>query len=104
MIGKILIAACLVVPVAVANADEKKLTPQQQKMSDCSKQSAQKKLSGDARKAFMSTCLKGDTTAAPGDKHLSSQQQKMSECSKQAGDKKLAGDEHKAFMSTCLKG
>lgn len=32
---------------------------QQQKMKDCSKQASDKKLKGDERKKFMSTCMKG---------------------------------------------
>ncbi len=32
---------------------------QQQKMKDCSKQASEKKLKGDERKKFMSTCMKG---------------------------------------------
>jgi len=104
MICKLLIAACLALPIAATAADEKQLTPQQQKMGACNKQAAEQKLAGDERKAFMSSCLKSEHTAAAGDKHLTPQQQKMSDCSKQAGDKKLAGDERKAFMSTCLKG
>jgi hypothetical protein len=32
---------------------------QQQRMADCNKQAGSKKLEGDARKKFMSTCLKG---------------------------------------------
>jgi hypothetical protein len=32
---------------------------QQQKMTDCNKQAAEKKMQGDARKSFMSSCLKG---------------------------------------------
>ena len=32
---------------------------QQQRMADCNKQAGAKKLEGDARKKFMSTCLKG---------------------------------------------
>jgi hypothetical protein len=32
---------------------------QQQKMKDCNKQAADKKMQGDARKGFMSSCLKG---------------------------------------------
>ena len=103
MISKVLIAACLALPVAALAAEEKKLTPQQEKMGACNKQAAEQKLAGDERKTFMSHCLKADTTAAAGEKHLSPQQQKMSECSKQAGDKRLAGDERKAFMSSCLK-
>lgn len=32
---------------------------QQQRMADCNKQAGAKKLEGDARKKFMSACLKG---------------------------------------------
>ncbi len=37
---------------------EGKATPQQQRMADCSKQAKQKMLKGEARKKFMSACLK----------------------------------------------
>jgi hypothetical protein len=40
-------------------AAAKQKTPQQQKMADCNKQAADKKVKGDERKAFMSSCLKG---------------------------------------------
>ena len=64
--------------VAPAKADEKKAAPakaekkakakkeptekqkaQQKKMKDCSKDASDKKLKGDERKKFMSTCMKG---------------------------------------------
>jgi len=105
MISKLLIAVCLALPVAAMAADEqKKLTPQQEKMGACNKEAGDKKLSGDERKAFMSNCLKADSHAAASDKKPTTQQQKMTDCNKQAGEKKLGGDERKAFMSTCLKG
>jgi len=104
MIGKLLIAACFVMPVAALAADEKPLTPQQQKMTDCNKQAGEKKMSGDERKQFMSSCLKADGHAATSDKKPTAQQQKMTDCNKQAGEKKMSGDERKQFMSTCLKG
>ena len=85
--------------VLAADAPAKPLTPQQQRMKDCNAQAADKK--GDERKAFMSTCLKGTSTAAAPAKPQT-QQQKMKACNAQAGDKK--GDERKAFMSQCLKG
>ena len=103
MISKLLIAACLVLPVAAMAADEKKMTPQQQKMATCNKDAGEKKLSGDERKKFMSDCLKADSGAAP-EKKMTAQQQKMASCNKDAGDKKLAGDDRKKFMSSCLKG
>jgi hypothetical protein len=91
----ILVAAVslLVGTVTASPADDKKLTPQQEKMKTCNADAADKK--GDDRKAFMSQCLKG-STAAP-----MTQQDKMKKCNVDAGDKK--GDERKAFMSQCLK-
>jgi hypothetical protein len=35
------------------------MTPQQQKMKACNADAGKKKLEGDARKTFMSECLKG---------------------------------------------
>jgi len=104
MITKLLIAACLVLPVAAMATDANKLTPQQEKKATCNKDADEKKLAGDARKKFVSDCLKADSGAAAGEKKLTAQQQKMSTCSKEAGDKKLAGDDRKKFMSDCLKG
>lgn len=73
-------------------------TPQQQRMADCNKSAEGKK--GDDRKAYMSSCLKGEEPA----KQLTPQQQKMKDCNAKAGDQKLTGDARKTFMSTCLKG
>ncbi|PWK92161.1 PsiF family protein [Fulvimonas soli] len=77
----------------------KALTPQQQRMADCNKQATGKK--GDERKAFMSSCLKGQTAAAPAKQ---TQQEKMKSCNADASAKSLKGDARKSFMSTCLKG
>lgn len=98
MIKQVLIAACLLLPVAAMAADEKKMTPQQNKMSMCNKEAGEKKLEGDARKGFMKECL----SAKPAAKM--SQQDKMKACNKDAGAKSLKGDERKKFMSECLKG
>lgn len=49
-------------PAFAADAPTKTLTPQQQRMKDCNGQATGK--SGEERRAFMSTCLKGSTTAA----------------------------------------
>ena len=57
-------------------------------MVDCNKQATGK--TGDDRKTFMSTCLKGDTTAAaPAAKQT--QQEKMKSCNAEAGKEKLSG-------------
>lgn len=85
-------------PQAASSA--KTMTPQQQKMADCSHQS--KGMKGDAHRKFMSECMHGKTaTAAPGG---TSQQQKMKTCNADATAKGLKGSERKSFMSACLKG
>jgi hypothetical protein len=105
---RILIAAlCCLMLVAspLAVAQEKKAPTeaqkkQQERMKTCNERAGDRK--GDARKSFMSACLKGeDTQASPKQK---AQQDRMTDCNKRAGDKKLAGEERKKFMSTCLKG
>ncbi len=64
MLKQVLIAACLALPLAAVAADKKaegskELTPQQQKMGACNKEAGEKKLAGDERKKFMSSCLSG---------------------------------------------
>lgn len=82
---------------ATAPATAKVRTPQQQRMADCNKQATGQK--GEERKAFMSSCLKGKTVAAPAE----TQQNKMTTCNADAKTKALKGAERKAFMSSCLK-
>lgn len=93
-------ALALAVSTAAAAAPQakKELTPQQQRMADCNKQATGKK--GDERKAFMSSCLKGEA-AAPA---KMTQQEKMKACNADPKAKALKGDDRKKFMSTCLSG
>jgi hypothetical protein len=73
---------------------------QQQRMTDCNKQATGK--TGDDRKAFMSSCLKGEAPAAAPTKQT--QQEKMKACNADPQAKSLKGDARKTFMSNCLKG
>ena len=57
MFKPLLIAACIALPLTAVAAEEKKPTPQQQKMAVCNKSAGDKSLEGDARKAFMKECL-----------------------------------------------
>jgi hypothetical protein len=84
------------------HAAERTLTPQQQRMTTCNQQATSQDLKGDARKSYMSNCLK-NSQSAPGDKSLTPQQQKMKSCNTEAGNKSLTGDARKTFMSECLK-
>jgi psiF repeat len=65
MLKSVFIAACLALPLAAVAAEEKKatekkeMTPQQQKMANCNKEAGDKKLAGEDRKKFMSSCLSG---------------------------------------------
>ncbi|HVN99499.1 MAG TPA: PsiF family protein [Steroidobacteraceae bacterium] len=79
------------------------LTAQQGKMSTCNAQAKEQKLSGDARKDFMKTCL-SNAPAAPAAKALTPQQEKMKSCNAEAKTKGLKGADRKAFMKTCLSG
>ena len=95
MLATVMAVALTVGTLSIASAaDDKKLTPQQEKMKACNSQAADKK--GDERRTFMSDCLKAGAPAAP-----ITQQDKMKVCNTKAGDKK--GDERKTFMSECLK-
>ena len=49
---------------AADKAPANTLTPQQQKMSDCSKDAHAKELKGAEYKTFMSTCMKDTSTPA----------------------------------------
>lgn len=64
---RIVIAALIAFGISgLAYGEEKKLTPQQEKMGNCNKEAKEKKLAGDERKAFMSGCLKAKPAAEAG--------------------------------------
>jgi hypothetical protein len=92
-----MLAVLLGLLVTTSQAQEK-ATPQQERMKNCNTQAGEKKLKGDERKTFMSSCLKGE-----GEKKTGAQQDKMKSCNKEASGKGLKGDERKKFMSQCLK-
>ena len=71
-------------------------------MTTCNQQATAKTLKGDARKAYMSDCLK-NSKSAPDEKSLTPQQQKMRECNVKATEQSLKGDDRSKFMSACLK-
>jgi hypothetical protein len=86
--------------VAGAWAQDRDLTPQQERMRSCNAQAGKEDLKGDERQAFMSECLKAEN----GERKLTAQQERMKTCNAQAGKRELKGDERQAFMSRCLKG
>ncbi len=88
------------ISILLVGASAQGASSQQERMKTCNAQAGDQKLSGDARKSFMSDCLSGKTTEVAKPK---TQQQKMKDCNASAGDQKLTGDARKAFMSSCLK-
>jgi hypothetical protein len=71
---------------------------QQERMMECNALASGQQ--GDARKKFMSECLKGDKPGAAQKK----QQDRMKDCNRMAGEKGMKGDDRQKFMSSCLKG
>ncbi len=90
-------ASLLFATAAFAAAPQSKpLTASQQKMSDCS-HAAKGKKGADYNNA-VSTCMKGDTAAAPA---KMTPQQRMAACSKENAGKK--GADYKSAVSACMK-
>ena len=113
-----LASVLLVVALASAGDDQTTHPSQTQRMTECNAQAAEKHLTGDARRQFMSACLKGHATPheetsspekgshsepARDGKHHSTQGEKMKTCNQEASAKNLHGDERRTFMSSCLK-
>ena len=95
---RILITVAALTAMNYAQAQDPKLTAQQEKMRTCNHTASERNLKGDERRSFMSECLRADR----GEK-LTVQQQKMQSCNKEASSKDLKGDKRRDFMSDCLK-
>jgi psiF repeat len=96
-IRKFVLATILFATAVSAGA----MTAQQEKMKTCNADATGKALKGDARSAFMKTCL-SNAPAAPAAKPLTAQQEKMKTCNADAKTKALKGTDRDAFMKTCL--
>ncbi|WP_230473692.1 PsiF family protein [Dyella choica] len=92
-------AALVFASAAFAAAPQSKpLSSSQQKMADCS-HAAKGKTGADYKNA-VSSCMKGDTTAAAAPAKMTPQE-RMSACSKENAGKK--GAEYKSAVSACMK-
>jgi len=90
-------AALVFASAAFAAPASKPLTSSQQKMADCSH--AAKGKTGADYQGAVSSCMKGNTTAAAPSKMTS--QQRMSACAKENAGKK--GADYKTAVSACMK-
>jgi hypothetical protein len=97
---KRLIVAVLVAGM-LASAGAWAETAQQNRMKTCNEDAGKKSLTGDARKAFMSSCLSGEA-AKPAENTVTPQQQRMKDCNAEVAAKGLKGDARNTFMSSCL--
>ena len=88
---KRLLALLLLGMFAAVSAPAFSANAQQERMTACNKEAADKK--GDERKKFMSTCL--STKKKESDN-------KMATCNTKS--KGMKADERKTFMSDCMKG
>ena len=93
-------AALLPFPWA-AQAQDKPLTAQQERMKSCNAEASGKHMKGEERRDFMSHCLKGEAESG---RQLTAQQEKMATCNRDASAKGLKGDERRGFMRECLRG
>lgn len=59
----LLVTLLLAWSLTAVGATEKPLTPQQQRMTTCNQQATAQALKGDARKAYLSDCLKNSQSA-----------------------------------------
>lgn len=85
---------------SAAVAQDKKVSPQQQRMSSCSGEAKQKSLKGDARKSFMKECL----SSGKPKQEATPRQARLKDCRGKARAQNLKGDARKSFMAGCLKG
>jgi psiF repeat len=61
----VMLVVLLSTVVPARAAEEKRVSPQAQRMKDCNAQAHDRALAGDARKQFMSDCLKGGGADRP---------------------------------------
>ncbi|MDD2721597.1 MAG: PsiF family protein [Gallionella sp.] len=106
---KMIALACFGIAVVVSSPAF--ATAQHDKMKGCNAEAKSGAMKGDARKEFMSKCLKKDyvlkaDAAAPAAAPAAAggtQQDKMKTCNAEAKTQALKGDARKTFMKDCLK-
>ena len=99
-------ATCFVAAPSNAQTPQQTL-PQQTLMKNCNSDATAKKLTGDARRSFMSDCLSGRSAQTPqttAQSPQATQLQRMKDCNANATSQKLSGTARRSFMSSCLSG
>ncbi len=103
----VVLGACAVVsalaaaPLAAAPAQVPHVPTQQEKFAACAHES--KGIRGEARRHFMSDCLRGRRGGAQAS-NADPERARIRACTATAGERKLQGEERRAFMVSCMKG
>jgi len=103
--------ACVLLPLVSSGAEP---TPKQraarERMSACSKEAASQKLSGEARRNWMKSCLSGSTVAGgarvPGSEPVATTpppSTPLARCTADANEKGLSGAARTSFVAACLR-
>jgi len=99
--------AAMLTPLC-ASAQGTAPTTQQNRMKECNATAGTQKLSGDARRQFMSDCLAGRVpqggSAQGGSPAQAAQRQRMASCNATAAERKMSGTSRQDFMKSCLSG
>ena len=114
---RILGAGCAVLVLAALAPAQAWANPQHERMKRCNAEAKEQALKGEARKAFMGTCLRGKhdaaaPAAAPGAPVAAESVQKVSSedkarqkaCNRAATEQSLRGAKRKAFIGECMSG
>ncbi|HUQ75028.1 MAG TPA: PsiF family protein [Burkholderiales bacterium] len=96
----LVLATAAVLSLAPAHAKDERLTAQQERVRDCNAQANRKRMKGDERQDFMSSCLRSHGDAP---RKFTAQQDRMRNCNRAASERELKGDERREFMRDCLK-
>jgi hypothetical protein len=69
-------------------------------LATCGADATAAKITGDARKSYISTCM----SRKAGQPNTDAAREKLKFCTAQAGEKQLAAGPRKAFIDNCIKG
>jgi hypothetical protein len=73
---------------------------QDEHLASCDADATAAKITGDARKSYISTCM----SRKAGQANTNAAREKLKSCTAQAGEKNLVEAPRKAFIDNCVKG
>ena len=85
---------------ALAQGQSRTQPGQDEHLASCDADATAAKITGDARKSYISTCM----SRKAGQPDTDAAREKLKFCTAQAGEKQLAAGPRKAFIDNCVKG